>query len=128
MERAKLYMAGGKVLSGGSGVNLLREEGRMWVFTRPRSGQEYNLLMSETRGGPRFCPIHRFDRLNQISGFSFETVHGWRRQTIFCLKFSGELICKSKYAHSRRSSGNNFRISMLGWIEPCIFPRRRRAR
>jgi hypothetical protein len=39
----------------------------MWVFTRPRGGQVYNLLMSETRGGSWFCPIHRFDGLNQIS-------------------------------------------------------------
>jgi len=37
----------------------------MWVFTRPRSGQEYNLLMSEIRGGYVFCPIHRFDGMNQ---------------------------------------------------------------
>ena len=43
----------------------------MWVFTRPRSGQEYDLLMSESRGASRFCPIHRFDRLNRISGSSF---------------------------------------------------------
>jgi hypothetical protein len=39
----------------------------MWVFTRPRGGQEYDLLMSESRGGSWFCPIHRFDGLNQIS-------------------------------------------------------------
>jgi hypothetical protein len=70
-------MAGGKVLSGCNGDKLLREEGRMWVFIRPRSGQEYNLLMSEIRRGLRFCPIHRFDRLNQISGYCFGTMHGW---------------------------------------------------
>jgi len=37
----------------------------MWVFIRPRSGQEYNLLMSETRGVSGVCPIHRFDGMNQ---------------------------------------------------------------
>jgi hypothetical protein len=46
----------------------------MWVFTRPRSGQEYDLLMSETRGGSWFCPIHRFDGLNQISVHLIGTV------------------------------------------------------
>jgi hypothetical protein len=46
----------------------------MWVFTRPRSGQEYDLLMSEIRGGSRFCPIHRFDGLNQIYVDSNETI------------------------------------------------------
>jgi hypothetical protein len=46
----------------------------MWVFTRPRSGQEYDLLMSEIRGGSWFCPIHRFDGLNQISVRSNGTV------------------------------------------------------
>ena len=46
----------------------------MWVFTRPRSGQEYDLLISEVRGGSWFCPIHRFDGLNQISIHSTGTV------------------------------------------------------
>ncbi len=43
-----------------------REEGRMWVFIRPRGGQDCYLLMCETRGGLEFCPIHRFDGMDQI--------------------------------------------------------------
>jgi hypothetical protein len=54
-------VTGGNVPGGCDGMKLLREEGRMWVFTRPRSGQEYDLLISEIRGGEPICPIHRFD-------------------------------------------------------------------
>lgn len=45
---------------------LRREEGRMWVFIRPRGGQDCYLLTCEIRGGLKFCPIHRFDGVNQI--------------------------------------------------------------
>ena len=45
---------------------LGREEGRMWVFIRPRGGQDCYLLMCEIRGGVEFCPIHRFDGMDQI--------------------------------------------------------------
>jgi hypothetical protein len=38
----------------------------MWVFIRPRGGQESYLLVFESRGCADFCPIHRFDGLNQI--------------------------------------------------------------
>ena len=38
----------------------------MWVFTRPRGGQDCYLLTGEIRGGLKFCPIHRFDGMNQI--------------------------------------------------------------
>src|SRR6267154_2052280 len=49
--------------------SLLREEGRMWVFIRPRGGQDYYLLMCENRAGAKFCPIHRFDGKHQIPKF-----------------------------------------------------------
>lgn len=45
---------------------VLREEGRMWVFIRPRGGQDCYLLTCEIRGGLEFCPIHRFDGMDQI--------------------------------------------------------------
>jgi len=45
---------------------LLREEGRMWVFIRPRGGQDCYLLTCELRGGLESCPIHRFDGMDQI--------------------------------------------------------------
>jgi hypothetical protein len=38
----------------------------MWVFIRPRGGQDCYLLMCEIRGGLEFCPIHRFDGLDQV--------------------------------------------------------------
>jgi len=38
----------------------------MWVFIRPRGGQECNLLMCEIRRGSEICPIHRFDGTNHI--------------------------------------------------------------
>ena len=47
-------------------MKLGREEGRMWVFTRPRGGQDYYLLIGEIRAGLDFCPIHRFDGMDQI--------------------------------------------------------------
>jgi len=43
-----------------------REEGRMWVFTRPRGGQDYYLLIGEIRAGLDLCPIHRFDGMDQV--------------------------------------------------------------
>jgi hypothetical protein len=39
----------------------------MWVFTRPRGGQDYYLLMCDNRPDQEFCPIHRFDGNDQIS-------------------------------------------------------------
>lgn len=41
----------------------------MWVFTRPRGGQDYYLLMCEIRGGVEICPIHRLDGKDQIPKF-----------------------------------------------------------
>jgi hypothetical protein len=38
----------------------------MWVFIRPRGGQECYLLTCEIRGASEFCPIHRFDGMDQI--------------------------------------------------------------
>lgn len=48
-------------------LKLSREEGRMWVFIRPRGGQDCNLLTCEIRGWLEVCPIHRFDGMDQIS-------------------------------------------------------------
>ena len=31
-----------------------------------RGGQDYYLLMQETRAAPDFCPIHRFDGMDQL--------------------------------------------------------------
>jgi hypothetical protein len=31
-----------------------------------RGGQDYYLLMNETTAGIGFCPIHRFDGMDQI--------------------------------------------------------------
>jgi len=45
----------------------------MWVFIRPRGGQDCYLLTCELRGGPEFCPIHRFDGLDQIPLHGSET-------------------------------------------------------
>ena len=38
----------------------------MWVFIRPRGGKECYLLTCEITEGAKFCPIHRFDGLDQI--------------------------------------------------------------
>jgi hypothetical protein len=38
----------------------------MWVFIRPRGGQDYYLLMCENRARSDFCPIHPFDGMDQI--------------------------------------------------------------
>ncbi len=38
----------------------------MWVFIRPRGGQDCYLLTCEIRGCSEFCPIHRFDGMDQI--------------------------------------------------------------
>jgi len=38
----------------------------MWVCIRPRGGQDYYLLMCENRVRWGFCPIHRFDGMDQI--------------------------------------------------------------
>ena len=56
----------GKGLPEDEKKGLLREEGRMWVFIRPRGGQDCYLLTCEIRGGLEFCPIHRFDGMDQI--------------------------------------------------------------
>jgi hypothetical protein len=39
----------------------------MWVFTRPRGGQDYYLLEKKNTAGGEFCPIHRFDGKYKIS-------------------------------------------------------------
>ena len=38
----------------------------MWVFIRPRGGQDYYLLMKELTARLEFCPIHRFDGMDKI--------------------------------------------------------------
>jgi hypothetical protein len=38
----------------------------MWVFIRPRGGQDYYLLEKKNTAGTKFCPIHRFDGEDQI--------------------------------------------------------------
>lgn len=38
----------------------------MWVFIRPRGGQKCYLLAFEIRRCAKLCPIHRFDRMDQI--------------------------------------------------------------
>jgi hypothetical protein len=38
----------------------------MWVFIRPQGGQDCYLLRCELRGVLEFCPIHRFDGMDQI--------------------------------------------------------------
>ena len=42
----------------------------MWVFIRPRGGQDCYLLTGEIRGRLKFCPIHRFDGKDQITKLS----------------------------------------------------------
>ena len=37
----------------------------MWVFIRPRGGQDCYLLGCKIRGSLEFCPIHRFDGMDQ---------------------------------------------------------------
>ena len=56
----------GRDLEANELLKLRREEGRMWVCIRPRGGQDCYLLMCEIRGGSEFCPIHRFDGMDQI--------------------------------------------------------------
>jgi len=56
----------GTDLEAAEAFKLWREEGRMWVFIRPRGGQDCYLLMCEIRGDLEFCPIHRFDGMDQI--------------------------------------------------------------
>ena len=46
----------------------------MWVFIRPRGGQDCYLLTCEIRGRPEFCPIHRFDGMDQIPVSRSETI------------------------------------------------------
>jgi hypothetical protein len=55
----------GKDLADEVESKLLREEGRMWVFIRPRGGQDCYLLTGEIRGWTELCPIHRFDGMDQ---------------------------------------------------------------
>jgi hypothetical protein len=64
-----------KGLAGGEELKLWREEGRMWVFIRPRGGQDWYLLTCELTEGPEYCPIHRFDGLDQVP------LHGRRMPT-----------------------------------------------
>jgi hypothetical protein len=54
----------------------------MWVFIRPRGGQECYLLTSEIRGDPEFCPIHRFDGKDQIPMHRIGTVRDEETRSI----------------------------------------------
>ena len=51
----------------------------MWVFTRPRGGQDYYLLMCKDRVGEAFCPIHRFDGKDQIPASYLGTSLTWHK-------------------------------------------------
>jgi hypothetical protein len=48
----------------------------MWVFIRPRGGQDYYLLEKKNTAGGEFCPIHRFDGKDQISMFRIAAACG----------------------------------------------------
>ena len=61
-----------------------REEGRMWVCIRPRGGQECYLLTCEIREGARFCPIHRFDGLDNLHGLEASETQVASRWTHEC--------------------------------------------
>jgi hypothetical protein len=56
----------GRNLKVAEDLKFWREEGRMWVFIRPRGGQNCYLLTCEIRRGLDFCPIHRFDGMDQV--------------------------------------------------------------
>ena len=56
----------GRNLKVAEDLKFWREEGRMWVFIRPRGGQDCYLLTCEIRRGLDFCPIHRFDGMDQV--------------------------------------------------------------
>ena len=59
----------------------------MWVFIRPRGGQDCYLLICENKVPLKFCPIHRFDGLNQIS----KSVGHRRVETKNCSKEDSEI-------------------------------------
>jgi hypothetical protein len=59
----------------------------MWVFIRPRGGQDCYLLMWENRAGVEFCPIHRFDGMDQIP----RSVGRGRLETQNCSKENSEI-------------------------------------
>ena len=48
----------------------------MWVCIRPQGGQDYYLLMYENRVRSEFCPIHRFDGMDQIPDCFLEADRG----------------------------------------------------
>ena len=54
----------------------------MWVFTRPRGGQDYYLLMCEDMMGGVFCPIQRFDGFHKFPTFRPGTSLAWGKMTI----------------------------------------------
>jgi hypothetical protein len=45
----------------------------MWVCIRPRGGQECYLLTCEITERVKFCPIHRFDGMDQVPVHGNET-------------------------------------------------------
>jgi hypothetical protein len=59
----------------------------MWVFIRPRSGQDCYLLMWENRARVEFCPIRRFDGMDQIP----KSVGRERLETQNCSKEDSEI-------------------------------------
>src|ERR1700676_4441713 len=79
-------------LANAEDLKLWREEGRMWVFIRPRGGQDYYLLMCENRVAVEFCPIHRFDGKHQDPKFCyisrmFSDGGGWQTDSGSCRNF-----------------------------------------
>ena len=101
----------------------------MWVFIRPRGGQDCYLLTCEIRGGAEYCPIHRFDGLDQLPVHRYDTWRGLKkRMADFANGASREDISTIR----AEISGNIFRKTVAkrlrGGIEFCSFPGRVRAR
>jgi hypothetical protein len=82
----------GKALAEEMVWKLLREEGRMWVFIRPRGGQDCYLLTCEITGGPQSCPIHRFDGMDQIPMYRTDT-----EQQLIELLEDRAIACRLEY-------------------------------
>ena len=56
----------------------------MWVFIRPQGGQDCYLLTCEIRGCVEYCPIHRFDGMDQIPLHQSGTLRRMKKRTEGC--------------------------------------------